>query len=134
MKDSVNANNMPTSSGTYALKDYTPSDNADAATALVNSGAVILASRTCRNSQTHGHEETELLQLQTHNSFDPPSLSPKGSSSGSGAAAAANFSAVAIGTETTGSIIVPAAIHSIVGFKPTKDAISTAGVIPCPLP
>ena len=49
---------------------------------------------------------------------------------GSGAAVAANFSAAAIGTETTGSIIAPAAIHSIVGFKPTKDAISTAGVIP----
>ena len=134
VKDNVNTNTMPTSGGTYALKDFTPKDDADVVTALTNSGAIILGKSNL--SELANFMDTKMPSGysskagQTHNPFDPLNLSPEGSSSGSGAAVAANFSAAAIGTETTGSIIAPAAIHSIVGFKPTKDAISTAGVIP----
>jgi amidase len=53
-----------------------------------------------------------------------------GSSSGSGAAVAANLCAVAVGTETDGSIISPASIHSIVGIKPTVGLVSRTGIIP----
>lgn len=134
VKDNVNTNTMPTSGGTYALKDFTPKDDADVVTALTNSGAIILGKSNL--SELANFMDTKMPSGysskagQTHNPFDPLNLSPEGSSSGSGAAVAANFSAAAIGTETTGSIIAPAAIHSIVGFKPTKDAISTAGVMP----
>ena len=134
VKDNVNTNTMPTSGGTYALKDFTPKDDADVVTALTNSGAIILGKSNL--SELANFMDTKMPSGysskagQTHNPYDPLNLSPEGSSSGSGAAVAANFSAAAIGTETTGSIIAPAAIHSIVGFKPTKDAISTAGVIP----
>src|SRR5208283_786604 len=55
---------------------------------------------------------------------------PSGSSSGSGAAVAANLCAVAIGTETDGSIVSPANANGIVGIKPTLGLISRAGVIP----
>jgi amidase len=53
-----------------------------------------------------------------------------GSSSGSGAATAANLCAVAVGTETDGSIISPASVHSLVGIKPTVGLVSRTGIIP----
>ena len=53
-----------------------------------------------------------------------------GSSSGAGAGIAANMAAVAIGTETTGSILNPSAQNSLVGIKPTVGTISRTGVIP----
>src|SRR5437867_27934 len=55
---------------------------------------------------------------------------PSGSSSGSGAAVAANLCAVAIGTETDGSILSPASVNGIVGIKPTLGLISRSGIIP----
>src|SRR5262249_55446963 len=53
-----------------------------------------------------------------------------GSSSGSGAAASANFAAVSIGTETDGSIVCPANVNGVVGIKPTVGLTSRAGVVP----
>ena len=55
---------------------------------------------------------------------------PCGSSSGSGAATAANLCAVAIGTETDGSVVCPSSANSLVGIKPTLGLISRAGIIP----
>src|SRR4029077_15539518 len=55
---------------------------------------------------------------------------PSGSSSGSAAAVSANLCAVAIGTETDGSIIAPSTLCGVVGFKPTVGLISRAGIIP----
>ncbi|HYT05069.1 MAG TPA: amidase [Gemmatimonadales bacterium] len=55
---------------------------------------------------------------------------PCGSSSGSGAAASANFTAVSIGTETDGSIVCPANHNGVVGIKPTVGLVSRAGVVP----
>lgn len=99
VKDNVNTNTMPTSGGTYALKDFTPKDDADAVTALTNGGAIILGKSNL--SELANFMDTKMPSGysskagQTHNPFDPLNLSPEGSSSGSGAAAAANFSAVA---------------------------------------
>ncbi|WP_317175188.1 amidase family protein [Hymenobacter qilianensis] len=55
---------------------------------------------------------------------------PSGSSSGSGTAVAANFCAMAIGTETDGSIVSPASCNGLVGFKPTVGLVSRTGIIP----
>ncbi len=99
VKDNVNTNTMPTSGGTYALKDFTPKDDADVVTALTNSGAIILGKSNL--SELANFMDTKMPSGysskagQTHNPFDPLNLSPEGSSFGSGAAAAANFSAVA---------------------------------------
>ena len=57
-------------------------------------------------------------------------VSPCGSSSGSAAAIAASLAAVAVGTETDGSIVCPASVNSVVGIKPTLGLVSRAGVIP----
>jgi amidase len=56
--------------------------------------------------------------------------SPCGSSSGSGSAVAASYCAVAVGTETDGSIVCPSGAHSLVGIKPTVGLVSCAGIIP----
>ena len=56
--------------------------------------------------------------------------SPSGSSSGSGAAVAANLSALAVGTETDGSIVSPAAAQALVGMKPTVGLVSRDGIVP----
>src|SRR5205085_3918846 len=53
-----------------------------------------------------------------------------GSSSGSGAAVAANLCAIAVGTETDGSIMSPSSVNGIVGIKPTVGLISRTGIIP----
>ena len=66
---------------------------------------------------------------QTHNPY-ALDRNPCGSSSGSGAAVAANLCAVAIGTETDGSIVCPANANGIVGIKPTLGLVSRAGIIP----
>lgn len=134
IKDNINTNNMPTSGGTVALSNFTPKTNADLVNELINAGAIILGKANL--SELANYMDAKMpggyssKTGQTHNPFDPINLSPQGSSSGSGAAVAANFSAVALGTETTGSITAPAAVSSIVGYKPTKDLISTKGVIP----
>lgn len=134
VKDNINTNTMATSGGTYALKDFLPKNNADIITGLKNHGAILLGKSNLSemanfmaSTMPSGYSSKA---GQTHNPFNPLELSPEGSSSGSGAALAANLTAGAIGTETTGSIIAPSSIHSVVGFKPTKDAISTKGVIP----
>src|SRR5215207_4273422 len=57
-------------------------------------------------------------------------VSPCGSSSGSAVAVAASLVAVAVGTETDGSIVCPASVNSVVGIKPTLGLISRSGVIP----
>jgi amidase len=56
--------------------------------------------------------------------------SPSGSSSGSGAATAANLCAAAIGTETDGSIVSPSSVNSLVGIKPTLGLLSRTGIVP----
>lgn len=134
IKDNINTKNMPTSGGTFALKDFRPKDNATVVNELIKSGAIILGKSNL--SELANFMDYKMPSGysskagQTHNPFNPMKLSPLGSSSGSGVAVAANFSTVAIGTETTGSIIAPSTIHSIVGFKPQREAISTEGVIP----
>ena len=78
VKDNVNTNTMPTSGGTYALKDFTPKDDADVVTALTNSGAIILGKSNL--SELANFMDTKMPSGysskagQTHNPFDPLNL------------------------------------------------------------
>ncbi|NLY09036.1 MAG: amidase [Tissierellia bacterium] len=134
LKDNINTKDMPTSGGTFALKGFTPSANAAMVNTLISNNAIILGKANLSelaNFFDIGMPSGYSSKLgQTHNPFDPLRISPQGSSSGSGAAVAANFCSVAIGTETTGSIVAPANAQSLVGFKPTKGLVSTEGVLP----
>jgi hypothetical protein len=75
----------------------------------------------------------ELMFSHLHDSLQNPyvlSADPCGSSTGPAIAAAANMAAVTLGTETTASILCPAALNSVVGIKPTVGLTSRSGVIP----
>ncbi len=136
-KENINTNDMPTSSGTYALKDFIPKEDAPVIKELKSNGAIILG-------KTNLSELSNWMSLQnpsgysakkgqTHNPFNPLKVSPLGSSAGSAVAMATDLSTVTLGTETAGSIIAPASINSTVGYKPTRDSIDGEGVIPITL-
>lgn len=134
LKDNINAKGMATSAGTHALMNYEPKDDAPAVARLLSEQAIILGKANLSELANFVDENMpngySSRLGQTRNPFAPGYLSPLGSSAGSAAAVAANLAPVSLGTETTGSIIAPAAIHSLVGMKPTWGRISTEGVLP----
>lgn len=134
LKDNINTKTMPTSGGTLALKDFYPSDDAGLVKQLQSQGAIILGKTNLSELANFISDKLpdgfSARGSQTLNPFDPGQLSPLGSSSGSAAAVAANLSAIALGTETTGSIIAPAHIRSLVGYKPSHGLLSTEGILP----
>jgi len=124
---------MPTTAGALALKGFLTKQDAELVSQLRAAGAVILAKSNLSEWANFRGEGSasgwSLLGGQTKN----PHLlshSPCGSSSGSGAAVAADMTLLAVGTETDGSITCPAAVNGIVGIKPTHGAVSGAGIIP----
>ncbi|NMM50308.1 amidase [Marinigracilibium pacificum] len=132
IKDNVNCKGMATTGGSLALSNHT-TDNAFIIDKLEEAGAVILGkanlSEWANFRSTRSSSGWSGVGGQCKN---PYSLdrSPCGSSSGSGVSVAANLCAVAIGTETNGSIVCPSGINGIVGIKPTVGLWSREGIIP----
>lgn len=134
IKDNIDtADQMHTSAGSLALANSTPPKDAFIVQRLRNAGAVILGktnlSEWANFRSTRSSSGWSSRGGQTHNPY-VLDRSPCGSSSGSGVAVAANLCAVAIGTETDGSIICPSAMNGIVGIKPTLGLVSRSGIIP----
>lgn len=134
LKDNINTNTMPTTAGSVALKDFIPKNNAPIVNSLINDGAIILGKNNLSEfanfmsfKNPSGYTN---LKGQTINPYGPLTISTLGSSSGSAVSVTSNFSVLSIGTETTGSIVAPAAIQNVVGFRPSKSAINTDGIIP----
>jgi amidase len=134
IKDNIDtADKMSTSAGSLALAGSIAAKDAFVAERLRAAGAVILGktnlSEWANFRSTHSVSGWSGRGGQTRN---PYSLdrNPCGSSSGSGAAASANFCAAAVGTETDGSIVCPASANGLVGVKPTLGMVSRAGIIP----
>lgn len=143
LKDNINTFDLPTTAGSVALAGSIPPSDAFIAQKLRDAGAVILGKTNLTefaNFLTTGMPAGySSLGGYVFNPYNPiplpggdgrPILSPGGSSAGSGAAIAANFAAVAIGTETSGSILSPANQNSLVGVKPTLGLASRNGIIP----
>ncbi|MFK7695936.1 amidase family protein [Paenibacillus sp. HJGM_3] len=135
LKDNINTyDNMHTSAGSLALADsFAPSD-AFLVTRLREAGAVILGKANMTewaNFMTRGMPNGYSSRGgQVLNPYGPGRFPAGGSSSGSAVAVAANLCAVAVGTETSGSILNPACRNSLVGIKPTLGLISRSGLIP----
>lgn len=143
LKDIIDTGDMPTTGGAVGMAGSIPFDDAFITRKLRAAGAVILGKLTLTefaNFVTSGMPAGySSLGGYGFNPYDPvplpggdgrPRLSPSGSSSGSGIAAAANLAAVTIGTETSGSILSPANANGIVGIKPTVGLVSRDGIIP----
>jgi amidase len=128
LKDNFDTSDLPTSGGSVALAGHRPREDAFQVRRLREAGAVILA-KTNLHELAAGITTVSSLGGQTRNPYDP-ARNPGGSSGGTGAAVAASFGAVGWGTDTCGSIRLPAAVHSLFGLRPTKGLSSIDGVIP----
>lgn len=127
------ADRMSTSAGSLALAHYRAPSDADLVRALRGAGAVILGkanlSEWANFRSGRSSSGWSAVGGQTRNAYDLD-RTPCGSSSGSAVAVAANLVALAVGTETDGSIICPSAVNGVVGIKPTWGIVSTRGIIP----
>jgi amidase len=134
IKDNIDtADKMQTTAGSLAMIGNIASKDAFIVKKLRDAGAVIIGKsnlsewanfRSTRSSSGWSSRggQTKNPYCLDHN--------PCGSSSGSGAAVAANLCVVAVGTETDGSIVCPASVNGIVGIKPTVGLVSRSGIIP----
>ncbi|MEO1643417.1 MAG: amidase family protein, partial [Pseudomonadota bacterium] len=134
IKDNIEtADPMATTAGSLALKDNVTGRDSPVVAALRAEGAIILG-KTSLSQWANFRDANSISgwssmggQVRNPHMLD---RSPCGSSSGSGAAVAASLAAGALGTETNGSIICPAQVNGIVGFKPTIGVLSQEFIIP----
>lgn len=134
LKDNIDtADRMPTTAGSRALRNSIAKSDSAVAEKLRRAGAVIIAkanlSEWANFRASFSSSGWSGVGWQTRNPYDPE-RNPCGSSSGSGVAVSANLCAVAVGTETNGSIVCPANNNGIVGLKPTVGLISRRGIVP----
>jgi amidase len=134
LKDNVDTGDkMQTSAGSFALVGQPALQDSTVAAKLRAGGAVILGKTNL--SEWANFRSFESISGwsgrggQTNNPYGI-ARNPCGSSSGSGAAASANFTTVSFGTETDGSIVCPANANGVVGIKPTVGLTSRAGIVP----
>ncbi|MEU5882163.1 amidase family protein [Spirillospora sp. NPDC047279] len=128
IKDNFDTHDMPTTSGSVALKDLRPPDDAEQIRRLRKAGAIVLA-KTNMHEYAMNIYTISSLGGQTRNPYDP-ARHPGGSSGGTGAAVAAAFAPVGMGSDTCGSIRIPAAHNNLVGLRPTMGLSSRDGVAP----
>ena len=122
VKDIIDTADMPTACGSPIHQGRRPSADAACVAALRAAGAVILG-------KTVTTEFALFTPGKTRNPHDP-ARTPGGSSSGSAAAVAASMVPAALGSQTAGSVIRPAAFCGVFGFKPSHGLLSLAGVSP----
>ena len=123
IKDIIYTAGLETNVGSTLLAGFVPQADAPCVDRLRAAGAIVLGKAAM----------TEFAAMDPAPTCNPWNLAhtPGGSSSGSAAAVAAFLAPAAIGTQTAGSIIRPAAYCGVVGLKPTYDAVDRAGVFPC---
>jgi amidase len=134
IKDNIaTADRMMTTAGSLALSGSIPPKDAFIVARLREAGAIVLGktnlSEWANFRSTHSSSGWSGRGGQTKNPY-ALDRNPSGSSSGSGAAVAASLCAVAIGSETDGSIVSPSSNNAIVGVKPTVGLLSRSGIVP----
>ena len=134
IKDNIDTDDrMMTTAGSLALLENRPSQDAFVAQKLREAGAVILGKTNLSEwANFRSSNSTSGWSARGGQTRNPYALNRNccGSSSGSGAATAANLCAASIGTETDGSIVCPSSMCSLVGIKPTLGLIGRSGIIP----
>jgi Asp-tRNA(Asn)/Glu-tRNA(Gln) amidotransferase A subunit family amidase len=128
LKDNYDTADLATSGGSIALAGMIPPDDAFQVRKLREAGAVIIG-KSNMHELAAGITTISSVGGQTRNPYDP-SRNPGGSSGGTGAAIAASFAAIGWGSDTCGSIRIPASHNNLFGLRPTKGLSSIDGIIP----
>lgn len=132
VKDNIEtAGPMHTTAGAIALADHVAVADAPVVAALRRAGAVLLG-KTNLSELAGAVSRTAGVSAVGGRTVNPygEAFSPAGSSSGSGVAVAAGLSIVSVGTETSGSLIAPAAFNGVVGMKPSRGVVSGEAIVP----
>ena len=130
LKDNYDTFDLPTTGGSVLLEGSIPPDDAFLVKKLRAAGAIVLAKVNLSEFASGGAHSS--LGGQTHNPHDL-TRTPAGSSGGTGAAIAAAYAPLGMGTDTGGSIRGPSTSNGIVGLKPTHGLLSRDGIIPLAL-
>lgn len=134
LKDNIDTGDaMQTTAGSFVLFGTPATSDSTVAASLRAAGAVILGKTTLSEwANFRSFFSTSGWSARGGLAHNPYSLDRNacGSSSGSGAAESANFTALSIGSETDGSIVCPANVNGVVGIKPTVGLVSRGGVVP----
>jgi Asp-tRNA(Asn)/Glu-tRNA(Gln) amidotransferase A subunit family amidase len=125
LKDQFDAAGMPSTLGSVLLKDYKPTRDAFVTEKLRKAGAIILGKNTL--GELGGGDSYGSLFGESHNPY-APDRTVGGSSGGTGAALAANFSTIGVGEEGSSSIRRPSAWNSVVGMRPSLGLVSRGGM------
>lgn len=128
VKDSFNTRQLPTTSGTGALRGFRPREDALLIRQLLSQGALLLG-KTNLMELSLGWTSNNKIFGAVHNPYDLARI-PGGSSGGSAAVIAARIAPLAVGEDTLGSIRVPASLCGVCGYRPTVGRYPTEGVMP----
>ena len=128
VKDNIETEELPTTAGSLSLKDFSTGKDAEIIKRLKKAGAIILAKTNLHEFAIWG-ETISSIKGQTLNPWDL-SRTPGGSSGGTGAALAANFGLVGLGTDTINSIRSPSSANHLFGIRPTVGLVSDDGIVP----
>jgi aspartyl-tRNA(Asn)/glutamyl-tRNA(Gln) amidotransferase subunit A len=128
LKDNIDLAGTPATAGMASRKGVMSDSDAFVTQRLRSAGAVILGKVNMHEAALGATNESPLYG-RTYNPHRA-GFTPGGSSGGSGAAAAAGFCLAALGTDTLGSVRIPAAYCGVAGIKPTRGLVSSCGVVP----
>ncbi|MGF1471136.1 MAG: amidase [Rubrobacteraceae bacterium] len=128
LKDIIYTEYARTTMGSAFFEDYVPGYSATVVSKLEEAGAIVVGKTNTHEFACGGTGDRSFFG-PTRNPHDPDRVSG-GSSSGSGAAVAAGLCHGALGTDTAGSVRIPAALCGVVGMKPTFGRVSKSGVFP----
>jgi aspartyl-tRNA(Asn)/glutamyl-tRNA(Gln) amidotransferase subunit A len=128
VKDNIDTAGIRTTAASELFKDRVPSEDADVVRRLKNAGAILLG-KTNLHEFAYGGSSAVSYFKPVHNPWALDRVAG-GSSGGSAAATAAGLCFGALGTDTAGSVRLPASYCGVVGFKPTYGRVSNRGVIP----
>lgn len=128
LKDLYYTKGIPTTAGSKLLKDFVPDFNGTVVERMLQAGGILLG-KTNTQEFAIGPTTEDSIFGPTRNPWNTDKI-PGGSSGGSGAAVAAGMAFVAMGTDTGGSIRIPASMCGTVGYKPTYGLNSLYGIVP----
>ena len=128
LKDNLDTAAMATTGGTPGLRGHRPANNGAVVQKLLDAGAIVFG-KTNLHELAYGITNNNAAFGAARNPYDPTRI-PGASSGGVGVAVAARMAPGGIGSDTGGSVRIPAALCGIVGFRPTTGRWSQAGIVP----